>query len=214
MLKRIEEFARISHRSEDRITSDSWNKFIRFVVMEKGDWSVTEHISAWVVFRVSRGITHEFVRHRIASYTQESTRFCNYAKKGPDGETTRDMEFIIPLDFDKASVDMTATEVEAWKDYQQGCIEAEQRYLRQIGRGVKPQVARDGLPHGLASTIAVTMNLRTWRHLFMMRTSKETHPDFRRVLEPLLHDFQERIPILFDDITPGLKQSEAQSKPR
>jgi thymidylate synthase (FAD) len=207
LLRRVEEFARISHRSEDRMTDESWLKFIHFVVMEKGDWSVTEHANAAVVFRTNRGITHELVRHRIASYTQESTRFVNYAKRG-------EMEFITPLMFDRDPMDLTRTEVEAWEDFKQGCAEAEQRYLRQIARGIKPQVARDGLPHALASTIAVTMNLRTWRHLFMMRTSKETHPEFRRLTEPLLLDFQKRIPILFEDIVPGYKQSEAQSKPR
>ncbi len=214
LLRRIEMFSRISHRSEDLMKEDSWLKFIKFVVMDKGDWSVVEHASAAVVFRTNRGITHEFVRHRLFSYTQESTRFVNYGKKDQSGNLIRDMEFLIPLEWDKDLLDMTALERDAWEDYRQGCIEEEQRYLRQIARGVKPQTARDGLPHGLASTIAVTGNLRNWRHVFMMRTSKETHPEFRRLLEPLLHEFQERIPILFDDITPGYKQSEAQSKPR
>jgi thymidylate synthase (FAD) len=212
LLRRIEQFSRISHRSEDRMTDESWLKFIQFVVMEKSDWSVAEHASASVVFRINRGITHEFVRHRLFSYTQESTRFVNYGKKDQDGNLVRQMEFTIPLEWDKD--ELTPEEHEVWEDYRMGCIEEEQRYMRQLGRKVKPQIARDSLPHGLASTIAVTGNLRNWRHAFMMRTSKETHPEFRRVLEPCLRDFQERIPILFDDIVPGYKQSEAQSKPR
>jgi len=206
LLRRIEEFARISHRSEDAMTDDSWSKLIKFVVMDKGDWSVVEHATASVLFRINRGVTHELVRHRLFSYTQESTRFVNYGKQRIQ------MEFTIPLEWDKD--ELTTEEQEAWEEYRMGCIEDEQRYLRQIGRKVKPQIARDNLPHGLASSIAVTGNLRNWRHLFMMRTSKETHPEFRRVLEPCLRDFQERIPILFDDIVPGYKQSEAQSKPR
>src|SRR5271157_5833372 len=214
LLRRVELFSRISHRSEDAMKEDTWLKFIKFVVMDKGDWSVVEHASAAVVFRTNRGITHEFVRHRLFSYTQESTRFVNYGKKDKDGNLTQGLEFLIPLEWDKNIADLTDVERDAWEDYRQGCIEEEQRYLRQIARKVKPQTARDGLPHGLASTIAVTGNLRNWRHLFMMRTSKETHPEFRRLLEPLLHQFQERIPILFDDILPGYKQSEAQSKPR
>ena len=83
-LRTIERAARISHRSEDKQTDDSWQRFIQFVVMEKGDWSVTEHVSATVVFRVDRGVTHELVRHRLFSFTQESTRFVNYNKRAMD----------------------------------------------------------------------------------------------------------------------------------
>jgi len=87
-LRTIERAARISHRSEDKQTDDSWQRFIQFVVMEKGDWSVTEHVSATVVFRVDRGVTHELVRHRLFSFTQESTRFVNYNKRAPQCLTT------------------------------------------------------------------------------------------------------------------------------
>lgn len=212
MLRRIEEFSRISHRSEEYMTDDTWLRFIQFVVTEKGDWSVVEHATASVIFRINRGITHEFVRHRLFSYTQESTRFVNYGKKDKEGKLVRDMEFTIPMIWDKD--ELTKEEQVAWEDYRMGCIEDEQRYLRQLGRKVPPQIARDSLPHGLASTIVATGNLRNWRHAFMMRNSKETHPEFRRVMEPCLHDFQERIPILFDDILPGYKQSEMQSRPR
>lgn len=208
LLRRIEEFSRISHRSEDRMTEDSWRRFIQFVVLEKGDWSVTEHVIASVVMRLSRGITHELVRHRIASYTQESTRFVNYGKR--DG----DMEFILPEYFSGEDNTWDEKKQKAKVVFQRSCERAETDYLELISLGVAPQIARDVLGHALASTIAITMNLRTWRHLFMMRTSKETHPDFRRITGPLLAQFQERIPLLYDDIQTGLKQSEAQSKPR
>jgi len=91
---------------------------------------------------------------------------------------------------------------------------AEGEYLAQLQVGRPPQVARAVLPNALASTIAVTGNLRNWRHLLIMRTTKETHPDFRRVMIPLLAEMQQRIPILYDDIIPEQKQSEALSKPR
>lgn len=216
LLRRIEQFSRISHRSEDLMTDDTWLRFIKQVIVDRGDWSVVEHGTAAVVFRTNRAITHEFVRHRLFSYTQESTRFVNYAKKDQNtGQFVRDMEFVIPLPLRKDIDEMSDLEKAAWEDFRQGCIEEEQRYQRQIARKVlQPQDARDGLPHALASTIAVTGNLRNWRHLFMMRTSKQTHPLFRELSEPLLTTFQERIPILFDDIMPGLIQAEAQSKPR
>jgi thymidylate synthase (FAD) len=76
-LRFIERMARISHRSEEGQTLESWERFIRAVVLEHGDWSVVEHASATVLFRVNRGVTHELVRHRLFSFTQESTRFVN-----------------------------------------------------------------------------------------------------------------------------------------
>lgn len=195
-LRFIEQMARISHRSEDLQTDQSWERFIKFVVMTKGDWSVVEHVYATVVFRVDRGVTHELVRHRLFSFTQESTRFVNYAKKG-------DMDFILPVGISRDD-----------QDFRLAFQSAEAEYLAQLSLGRSPQVARSVLPNGLASTIAVTGNLRNWRHLLIMRTTKETHPDFRRVTIPLLAEMQQRIPILYDDIIPEQKQSEALSKPR
>ena len=195
-LQFIEKMARISHRSEDLQTDDSYKRFIKFVVMEKGDWSVVEHAYATVIFRVDRGVTHELVRHRLFSFTQESTRFVNYGKKG-------DMDFIVP-------VGINAND----PDFQLAYKSAEAEYLAQLSAGRPPQVARAVLPNGLASTIAVTGNLRNWRHILIMRTTKETHPDFRRVMIPLFAEMQQRIPILYDDIIPEQKQSEALSKPR
>src|SRR5580693_3290436 len=83
LLKHIEWCARISHRSEDAVTNDSWKRIIQAVVLDHGDWSVVEHASVSVDAYVDRGITHEWVRHRLFSYTQESTRFVNYEKKIP-----------------------------------------------------------------------------------------------------------------------------------
>lgn len=195
-LQFIERMARISHRSEELQTDDSYNRFIKFVVMDKGDWSVVEHAYATVIFRVDRGVTHELVRHRLFSFTQESTRFVNYGKKGG-------MDFILPVGIESHD-----------PDFQLAYQSAETEYLAQLSAGRAPQVARAVLPNGLASTIAVTGNLRNWRHLLIMRTTKETHPDFRRVMIPLLAEMQQRIPILYDDIIPEQKQSEALSKPR
>ena len=195
-LRFIEQMARISHRSEDLQTDTSWERFIKFVVMTKGDWSVVEHAYATIKFRVDRGVTHELVRHRLFSFTQESTRFVNYGKKG-------DMDFILPVGVSRDD-----------QDFRLAFQSAEGEYLAQLNLGRPPQVARSVLPNGLASTIAVTGNLRNWRHLLIMRTTKETHPDFRRVMIPLLAEMQQRIPILYDDIIPEQKQSEALSKPR
>jgi thymidylate synthase (FAD) len=79
---------------------------------------------------------------------------------------------------------------------------------------IRPQEARSVLPNALAATIAVTGNLRNWRHLLLMRTSKETHPDFKEVTIPLLVEFRTRVPLLFDDIVADTKQSINMRLPR
>lgn len=201
LLKKIEWCARISHRSEDTMTSESWERFIRFVVLEKGDWSVVEHASVTVDMLVDRGITHEVVRHRLFSFTQESTRFVNYEKKMPPS-------FIMP-DFSQAPHAFSA-EVE-WK---QAIQATESYYKRLLSDGCSPQIARSVFPNALASRIVITGNLRSWRHFLIMRTNKEVHPQLRQVTIPLLTEFQAKIPILFEDIEPNGKQSEAIKKGR
>lgn len=194
-LRFIESMARISHHSEDAQTDDSWKRFLQAHVIQHGDWSVVEHGIASVLFRVDRGITHELVRHRLFSFTQESTRFVNGAKKYPEG-----LEFIFPLNI--GSILM----YNAFEEWKISTANAEQTYLEMLHAGVKPQQARSILPNALASTIGVTGNFRNWRHFFLMRTTQETHPDMRRVTIPLLEQFKERIPLLYDDIEPMCTQ--------
>jgi thymidylate synthase (FAD) len=201
MLQHIERMARISHRSEDKQTLDTWQKFIPAVVTQHGDWSVVEHASATVIFRMDRAICMEMVRHRLFSYTMESTRFVNGRKSYPNG-----LEFILPIEM---YGDLKAR---TWAENSFRHCEIE--YLNLLDREVRPQEARSVLPNALAATIAVTGNLRNWRHFFLMRTSKETHPDFRRVTIPLLDKFKTRVPILFDDIEPEVRQIDNLRKPR
>lgn len=202
MLRRVEYYARVSHRSEDMGTDTSYDRFLRSVVLGHGDWSVTEHEKVTCEFLVDRGITHEIVRHRIGSYTQESTRFVNYQKKGGEAK------FIYPIapqdnsDFGNS---------QSWHN---AMNTAERSYMEMTVNGVKPQIARSVLPNALASKIIVTYNLRTWRHFFIMRTSAEAHPQMRQVVDPLLREFQEKIPILYEDITPGERQAEAMRRAR
>ena len=186
MLRFIELQARISHRSEERQTGDSWERFLKEVITRHGDWSVTEHASVTCTVRVSRGTTHELVRHRLSSYTQESTRFVRY----------KDLEFLYPAEAPEgcfASWDL--------------CIEqAERTYLELLTMGWRPQEARSVLPNALAATLAMTNNLRSWRLFFLMRTTKETHPDVRQITFPMLEEFKRVVPILYDDIVPGTRQ--------
>ena len=222
-LSRIEYAARVSHRSEEN-AGDNAEKFIRAVVLQHGDWSVTEHVSASVEFLVDRGITHEIVRHRLAAYTQESTRFVNYAKKmppsfvypKPDVECLHCLAGDEPsrrganlgsawshlLDNQSGSADMCSYDA-AWLDAMR---DSEDAYRSLLIQGWRPQEARSVFPSALSSKIIVTYNLRVWRHFFLMRTSKEAHPQMRQVVIPLLAEFQRLVPVLYEDIVPEARQ--------
>lgn len=195
MLRRIEYVARVSHASEDMITVDSYDRFLRSVVLQHGDWSVAEHEKVTCEFLVDRGITHEIVRHRLASYTQESTRFVNYQKKGGEAK------FIYPFTDSNVNVPQS----QDWLNAMDHC---ESAYMALVSSGVKPQIARSVFPTCLASKLVMTMNLRAWRHFFVMRCSAQAHPQMRQVTDPLLAEFKRTIPILYEDITPGGQQSE------
>jgi thymidylate synthase (FAD) len=210
MLRRIEWCGRISHRSEDKQTPDSWERFIKAVVLEHGDWSIVEHASVTVDFLVDRGITHEIVRHRLFSFTQESTRFVNYEKKMPPS-------FILPLGLDQYPP--VASDPGMWvpsadNDWCKAIEACEVGYRQMLAKGCAPQIARSVFPNALASRLIVTGNLRNWRHFLIMRTTKEAHPQMRQVTIPLLVEFKAKIPILFDDIEPMAKQSEGMRKGR
>ena len=199
LLKHVEWCSRISHRSEESITIDSWKRIIQNVVLDHGDWSVTEHAVVTVDAYVDRGITHEWVRHRMGAYTQESTRFVNYQKKMPPS-------FIQP-----EAIDDNEERMKWWDVAIAAC---EVSYQKLLEAGCAPQIARSVFPNALASRLIVTYNLRSWRHFFIMRTCAEAHPQMRQVTIPLLQEFQEKIPLLYDDIVPMQKQSEAMKKAR
>lgn len=190
LLRWIEWNARLSHRSEDAQTEDSWRRFLEAVVVKHGDFSVTEHSHVTAVMRIERGTSHEVVRHRLSSFTQESTRFVNYGKRG-------DIELIMPEN-------LKPENEQSWTDAMaRVCGE----YMRELECGQRPQEARSVLPTCTATTLSMTSNLRNWRLFFMSRVTLETHPDLRRITLPMLAEFKRCIPILFDDIQPEIKQS-------
>lgn len=202
LLKKIEYMARISHRSEEAQTESSWERFLRGVIIAHGDWSVVEHASLTVIFYVDRGITHEIVRHRMASYTQESTRFVNYEKKMPPS-------FLYPI------AEPHVVEVQKFdEDWMKAIETCEESYKKLIGKGWKPQLARSVFPNALGSKIAMTCNLRNWRHFLLMRTTREAHPQMKEVTIPLLDRLKRMIPILFEDIEPEATQVENLKKAR
>lgn len=184
ILTKLERAMRTCYKSEDKITPGSAERLIKTFAINHGHESTLEHASLTVKIITDRGITHEIVRHRIASYSQESTRYCNYGNK--------QIQFVKPVDIEP----LTST-YETWK---QSCLLSEQAYNRLLKEGCSPQIARSVLPNCLKTEIVMTANIREWRHFLKLRTDKAAHPDMRYVANLILKEFKVKYPILFEDI--------------
>lgn len=200
-LKFIERVARVCYKSEGLITEelDSAEKLLKFLIQNEHD-AMLEHQGLTVKFTCDRGISHEIVRHRMASYAQESTRYCNYEKDKFGNEIT----VIKPLFYQQTNGEKGEDQYdnEYWKFdlWLQSCQQAEKTYLDLLNRGSTPQEARSVLPNSLKTELVMTANYREWRHFFKLRTSPAAHPQMREITIPLLKELQSRIPIIFDDI--------------
>jgi len=183
-LEIIEAAGRTCYKSEDKITSGSAARFVA-MILKSGHESVIEHVTAGVRFITNRGVTHELVRHRLAAYSQESTRYVNYGNQ--------EMAFIKPVWWENS----TSSQRES---FMAACQTAEDRYNELLGLGWIPQQAREVLPNALKTEIVVTANLREWRHIFRLRTAKASHPQIVALMRSCLQGFQIQIPVLFDDI--------------
>lgn len=189
-LQQIERVARVCYKSEDKITPDgeSAKKLVRFLV-NQGHEAMLEHSQLSVLFTCDRGVANELVRHRIASFAQESTRYCNYGKEKFGGELT----FVKP-----SYLSEYTPEYDAWED---ACLEARNSYLFMVNeRKMRPEQARCVLPLCLKTEIVVTANYREWRNIFKLRTPVAAHPQMRELMCPLLKEVQKKIPVVFDDI--------------
>lgn len=184
ILRNLERYGRTCYKSEEKMTPDSAKNFIRAII-KSGHESVIEHEKVTVRIICDRGVTHEMVRHRIASYSQESTRYCNYKSKG--------MKVIDPFFFKGHD--------EKYKVWQEAMDSCEESYNKLIEMGAMPQEARSVLPNSLKTEIVVTYNLREWRHFFKLRCSPKAHPQIREIAVPILKEFKEKIPVIFDDFT-------------
>lgn len=187
VLEYLEIAGRTCYKSEDKITSDSAEGFVRRII-DSGHHSVIEHINLTVKFICDRGVSHELVRHRLASYSQESTRYANYSKD----KFGREITVIKPLFWPEDSL-----EYKAWLEAMQ---EAEKAYMRLIDMGARPEEARSVLPNSLKTEIVITANLREWRHIFTLRCSKKAHPQMREIMIPLLRKLTLLLPVIFYDI--------------
>ena len=224
ILQRIEEAGRTCYKSEDKITDESAIPFIRRLI-KMGHESVLEHQSLSIRFVTDRGVTHEIVRHRIASFSQESTRYCNYGSEKHGSQC----KFIIPdwashiepgnyetswpdddldngiignlYDFRGGLPDwygQSSLEEDIWFNHIANC---EHDYNIMLKAGLKPQDARSVLPNSLKTEIVVSANIREWRTILKQRTSSAAHPMMRQLMRPLLEELKHStIGVLFEDI--------------
>ncbi|WP_418754054.1 FAD-dependent thymidylate synthase [Eshraghiella crossota] len=190
MLEKIEQVARTCYKSEGKIQEGSAAKMVASLI-KSGHEAMLEHASVTVKFVVDRGISHELVRHRLASFAQESTRYCNYSKDDFGSEIT----FIIP--------DYLEYKSEGWNIWKESMKQAEDAYFKMLDFGLSPQQARAVLPNSLKTEVVMTANLREWRHFFKLRalgTTGKPHPQMLEVAVPLLEDMKNLIPVVFDDL--------------
>lgn len=192
ILKKIEAVARTCYKSEDKIQDGSAAKMVERLI-RSGHEAMLEHCSVTVKFVCDRGISHELVRHRMASFAQESTRYCNYANEKFGSEIV----FIEPFFLEKSS--------DAWYIWQTAMQTAEGSYFDLLDFGCTPQEARSVLPNSLKTEVVMTCNLREWRHFLKLRAAGTTgtpHPQMLELTVPLLYELQRLVPIVFDDIHP------------
>ena len=195
MLKNIEYIARTCYKSEDMMTDLSAVEMVKSLI-NRGHEAMLEHCVISVKFIVDRGVSHELVRHRMASYAQESTRYCNYSKDKFGNEIT----VIKPCFLDE--------DTENYRIWKSSCEAAEKAYFAMLDNDATPQEARSVLPNSLKTEICMTANLREWRHFFKLRAlgiTGKPHPQMLEVTVPLLAEFKALIPVAFDDLVQGAK---------
>ena len=193
IVKKIERIGRVCYKSEGKITEDSAEKFIKGLLTRQHE-SVIEHENVTVRFVCDRGVTHEIVRHRIASYSQESTRYCNSGDKFDNQITVIDLASGFQYDLSKEN---DKAKYEVWTKAMEN---AEQSYFRMLELGATPQEARSVLPNSLKTEIVVTMNLRSWRNFFRLRVDSHAHPQMREVARMLYEEFKKRLPVFVADL--------------
>ena len=187
-IHKIEQVGRVCYKSEDLIKEDSAADFVRRLI-KRGHEAMIEHSQMTVIFTVDRGVSHEMVRHRLASFAQESTRYCNYSKEKFGDQIT----VIRPYFLEEES--------EAYNAWLYVMEEAEQAYMTMLRCGCSPQEARSVLPNSLKTDIVITANYREWRTIFKLRTAAGAHPQMREIMRPLLDEVKEKLEPVFGDIS-------------
>ena len=184
-LRVIEAAGRTCYKSEDKIAADTAEAFVR-QILARGHESVVEHASASFRIVTDRGISHEIVRHRVASYSQESTRYCNYGKD----KFGREIGLIRPPG-------MNPAQEAAWRG---ACEAAEKAYFAMLDAGAAPQIARAVLPTCLKTELVMTASFREWRHFLRLRLSPAAHPQIIEISKRIHEILTQECPAVFEDL--------------
>lgn len=187
IMRHLERAGRVCYKSESRISDASAEKFLANII-KSGHESVIEHVSLTFKIICDRGVSHEIVRHRLASYSQMSTRYCDYSGDKFGGE----LSFIKPCFWNDGEENF-----ELWR---QAMAQAEKFYLELRKNGARPEEARSVLPNSLATELFMTANLREWRHFLKLRTSPRAHPQMRQIARQIYEILRENLPVIFSDI--------------
>ncbi|MCD8337789.1 MAG: FAD-dependent thymidylate synthase [Lachnospiraceae bacterium] len=200
ILEKIERIGRVCYKSEDRIGEGTAERFIAGII-KSGHESVIEHESVTVKVTCDRGVTHEIVRHRIASYSQESTRYCNYSKD-KFGNQISVIDIASGFHYDLGD----PTDRRKYEIWTAAMESAEKYYFEMLEAGASAQEARSILPNSLKTELVMTMNLREWRHFLKLRLSGGAHPQIREVSQQILEVFRQELPVFFQDIQVPLEK--------
>jgi len=186
--RQIELSGRTCYKSENKITEKSSGEFVQ-MLRNRGHHAMLEHASASFRIVTDRGITHEIVRHRIASYAQESTRYCNYSADKFGNECS----FILPPNLSD----------DQRQEWEKACLFAETQYFKMLEKGCSPQIARSVLPNCLKTEIVMTANLREWRHFIALRGDNAAHPQIRPIAFDICSILMKHAPSVFEDLYPN-----------
>ena len=187
MLKRIERACRTCYRSEKLITEDSYKRLLKNC-LNRGHESILEHEKVSIRMTCDLGVYNDITRHRFASFSIESTRYCNYGNDKFDSE----LKMIRPCHIEKDS-----SLYENWKEAMESI---EKNYIQMSKDGATPDQLRMLLPHSIAAEVNMTCNLREWKHVLELRCSNHAHPSIRQLLIPLLLKFKQDMPEIFESV--------------
>lgn len=192
IMKNLEKACRTCYRSEDKITEESYKTLLKNCI-NRGHESILEHEKITIQMVCDIGVYKDLTRHRLASFSIESTRYCNYGKDKFDNE----IKFIKPCNIDEDS--------EIYDFWKHTMERVEMNYLHMAARGATPDQMRMLLPHSTAALVTMTANIREWKHILSLRTTMHTHPSVQQVMIPLLLKFEKDMPEVFGNIEYNLK---------
>ena len=187
IMKNIERACRTCYRSEGKISEESYKTLLNNCIT-RGHESVLEHEKITIRMFCDIVVYKDLTRHRIASFSIESTRYCNYGKDKFNNE----IKFIKPCNMEGGT--------ELYTKWENTCKEIEKNYIEMSKLGALPDQLRMILPHSTAAEVTMTANIREWKHILNLRASSHTHPSIRQLMIPLLLHFKEIMPEIFEDV--------------